>query len=245
MALPRHFAKLVTRVGLLSIAGLVIVALAHGDGDFCKASSPITIDRSDRVTIQRITFSGPWGSNDATVFLPNDREVADGGVVFSHSSIHSAKGVTDMVPFALTLSQAGAGVIVLDRSITWPSTASNMNREGDAVFCATQWFVVNVRVFNATGTIRPADGIGRRMPFAYVGPRICDPRVSSGCTLTSPFNKAPYHLAVWVPVAETEGGDNTKGIISDGGLRSAQWIQRSLGLSPIAALIGGPPGSRE
>jgi hypothetical protein len=46
--------------------------------------------------------------------------------------------------------------------------------------------------------------------------------------------------AVWVPVGETEGGDNTGGMLSTGGLQPAQWLQRMLGLAPIEAIVAVP-----
>ncbi len=52
------------------------------------------------------------------VYLP-DKEIADGGVVFSHSAIHADTGASvDLLPFALTLARAGAAVVVPRRTLT-------------------------------------------------------------------------------------------------------------------------------
>jgi hypothetical protein len=62
----------------------------------------------------------------------------------------------------------------------------------------------------------------------------------SACRLYMPFGSSGYYHAVWVPVGETEGGDNTSGMLSTSGLHSAQWLQRMLGLAPIEAIVAAP-----
>ena len=88
-----------------------------------------------------------------------------------------------------------------------------------------------------------------REDYAYVGPRLCDPAIASDCHLEMPLAsqdcvRGHYcRHAVWVPVGETEGGDNTIRMLADGGLESAQWLQRHLGLAQIVALASHKSGS--
>lgn len=211
---------------------IFIACIAYTQDNLCQPASASTSSGGSGVVVQRITLSGPWGSNDATVLLP-DKEVADGGIVFSHSRIRSDGKTVDMLPLAMTLAVAGAAVIVPDRSITWPPTETNMNREGPIVSCAAQWLIANVRVFKATEST-VANGIVIRVPFAYVGPRLC---ARSECVFYTPFSVAPYYQFAWVPVAETEGGDNTPDMLSGTFLKKAQWLQKRLGLAPIKQIV--------
>ena len=225
------------RVQLIWVTLVLTSALAPAQDGLCKPASASTVNSGSSVIVQRVTLSGPWGTNQATVFLP-DQEIADGGIVFSHSTIKSTDNdaTTDLLPLALTLAHAGAAVIVPDRSITWPSTDRAMNREGAVVVCAARWLVTNVKVFNAPNQT-VAKGKVVREPYGYVGPLICDPKQPSECHLNAPFDAAPGLAWVWVPVAETEGGDNTKGFVATGGLGSAKFLQRHLGLRPINQIL--------
>jgi hypothetical protein len=112
------------------------------------------------------------------------------------------------------------------------------------VICAERWLVDHRKVFNDGKATVNEKNIVVREGYGYVGPHLCDPAVASDCLLIDPFLSEPCgsgalkqycrHPA-WVPVGETEGGDNTLRIISDGGLQAAQWLQRQLGLAPISA----------
>jgi len=78
-----------------------------------------------------------------------------------------------------------------------------------------------------------------REGYGYVGPRLCDPAVAADGKLINEYEgfcRPRYCHGVWVPVGETEGSDSADNILSDGGLRSAQWLQRELGLAQIGAL---------
>ena len=110
------------------------------------------------------------------------------------------------------------------------------------VICAERWLVDHTRVFkNGEPTVDDTNTVVR-WGYAYVGPRLCDPGISSDCQLEMPFATADCvrghscRYDVWVPVGETEGGDNTLRILSDGGLETARWLQRRLGLAQIVAL---------
>lgn len=163
--------------------------------------------------------------------------------MFSHSAIHLDTGAkVDLLPFALTLARAGAAVIVPRRTLTWLPTDRFSNREAGVVICAERWLVDHTQVFNNGEPAVDENHIIRRWGYAYVGPRLCDPETASECEYTDPFVSEDCSLKhycrteVWIPVSETEGGDNTNQILSDGGLRVARSLQKQLGLAQIAAL---------
>jgi len=230
----------------VSAASLLVVLTAPfviAQDRFCDAASASTVGHSAGVIVQKVTLSGKWGRNDATVYLP-DQEIAQGAVVFSHSAIHSDSGASvNLLPFALTLARAGAGVIVPERSLIWPPTDRSTNREGAVVICAEHWLIDHTKVLNNGEPTINDKNIVVRTGYAYVGPRVCDPTVSSDCDFIGPFDSEDCALkhycrqSVWVPVGETSGGDNTRGILSDGGSQSARWLQKNLGLAPIGALV--------
>lgn len=196
-------------------------SLAFAQDNFCRAAVASTNAQADGITVQKVTLSGPWGSNEATVFIP-DKEVA--GVVFSHSTIKAEGREIDMTPEALTLARAGAAVIVPDRKIIWPPTEVSSNREGGVVICAARWLMTRTPAPRE----RVVDGRVYREPYGYVGPNICDPNEPSGCRLMTPFQ----HDA-WALLAENErGGDHVPGMISHGS-GVARSIQKLLRLDEI------------
>jgi hypothetical protein len=220
----------------------------QGSESLCNPASATMVDRhGGGVITQKVVLSGKWGSNEATVYRP-DKEIADGAVVFSHSEIHPDSGASvDLLPFALTLARAGAAVIVPKRTLIWPPTDQWMNREGGVVICAEHWLIDHTQVFNnGNGMTKPVKdmNVAVREGYGYVGPRLCDPSISSDCQLTGPFNfddcgftrYCRTSVAV-VPIGETNGGDNTNRVLSTGGLKEAQWLQKRLGLTPIGTLV--------
>jgi hypothetical protein len=237
-----QMSKEVAFILLLGLAATSVaqdLASEHARFNDCTPARVSDIGKTTNVVVQKVILGGKWGSNVATAFIPM-KKVADGGVVLSHSAIHTEQGATiDLAPLALTLARAGSAVIVADGTIQLPASGNPMNREAPATFCAAHWLLDHVQ-FDRDGS---ADG---KYTFAFVGPRLCDQSsTSSNCTYSEPFNSEPdgfpgsYHRhAFWVPVAETEGGDNTQGLIADGGLlRIAQSIQRTLGLAPVSPIV--------
>jgi hypothetical protein len=233
------------KVRFLSAASLLVLtaSVALSQDRLCDAGSASTVDHNAGVIVQKVTLSGKWGRNDATVYLP-DKEVAEGAVVFSHSAIHSDTGASvDLLPFALTLARAGAAVIVPERSLVWPPTDRFTNREGAVVICGEHWLVDHAKVFNHGEPTINDKNIIVRTGYAYVGPRVCDPTIPSDCNFVDPFNSEDCALkhycrqSVSVPVGETSGGDNTQRILSDGGTQSARWLEKQLGLAPIGAVV--------
>jgi hypothetical protein len=215
----------------------------------CDAASATTIHRDAGVIAEKVKLSGQWGSNEATVYVP-DKDIADGAVVFSHSAIHTEAGSSvDLLPFALTLAHAGAAVIVPLRSLVWPPIDRSTNREGAVVICAEHWLVDHTKVFNSGEPTVNDKNIVVREGYAYVGPRQCDPVVPDQCDFMDPFVSEDCALKrycrqnVWVPVGETEGGDSTRSIISDQGSTTASWLQKELGLAPIRARVAAPSSS--
>lgn len=228
------------RVRLTVIVAVLAPSMAAAQDKLCDSARASTVTRGAGVTVQKVTLSGKWGSNSATIFLP-DKEIAVGGVVLSHSAIHSESISVDLLPFALTLARAGAAVIVPDRTLSWPPATATTNREGAAVTCAAHWMVENVRVLNDGVPLTNENRVVIRQGYGYVGPRVCNPDVADHCRLDVPFGSSGYvRQTVWVPVGETEGGDNTGGMLSTGGLQPAQWLQRMLGLAPIEAIVAVP-----
>ena len=234
---------------LLVLTASLSFAQNQSKEKLCDAASATTVGRDAGVIIQRVILSGKWGSNSATVYLP-DKETAEGAVLFSHSAIHAAGGLSvDLLPFALTLAHAGAAVIVPKRSLLWLPTDRSTNREGAVVICAEHWLVDHTEVFNNGEPAVNDDNRVVRWGYAYLGPRLCDPAVPSDCDYMSPFASEDCSLkhycrpAVYVDVGETEGGDNTRSIVSDQGSGAASWLQKELGLSPIKALVAPPSRS--
>ncbi len=213
----------------------------------CDVISATPVSHDAGVVAQKVVLSGKWGRNVAMAYLP-DKEIADGAVVFSHSAIHADTGASvDLLPFALTLAHAGAAVIVPERPLIWPPTGRAMNREGAVVICAEHWLIDHTKVFNngeATLKMINDKNVVVRVGYAYVGPRLCDPAVSSDCEFLDPFLAEDCSLKRYcrtssfsVAIGEIEGGDNTQNILSDGGLWAARSIQKELGLSPIKELL--------
>jgi hypothetical protein len=243
--------RLHSALALLVLSASLVLAQDDGKEKLCDAASATPVRHDAGVTIQKVVLSGKWGSNNATVYLP-DKEIAEGAVVFSHSAIQVDTGTSvDLLPFALTLARAGAAVIVPERSLIWPPAGRSTNREGAVVICAEHWLVVHATVFNNGEPTVNSTNIIVREGYAYVGPRLCDPHAPSDCDFTDPFASEDaafsryYRHSTWVPLGETEGGDNTRLIISDRGLRASRWLQKQLGLAPITELVAvrSSPGS--
>jgi len=235
-----HFRSAVT---LLVCSASLALAQDKSKENLCNSALAITVDHDGGVIIQKLVLSGKWGSNEATVFLP-DKEIVEGAVVFSHSAIHADTGTSvDLLPFALTLARAGAAVVVSQRTLMWLPPDRSTNREFAVVICAEHWLIDHTRVFNnGEPTVDEQNRVVRE-GYAYVGPRLCSPAAAFDCEYTGPFTSeedcvfAHYcRQSVSVPIGETEGGDNTNNILSDGGLKAARWLQRQLGLAPIEAL---------
>jgi hypothetical protein len=222
----------------VTLSVVVLASMAAAQDQLCTPAKASTITEGAGVKVQQVMLSGKWGSNSANVFLP-DKETAEGAVVLSHSAIRAETGASvDLLRFALTLARAGAAVIVPDRTLNWPPGTERTNREGAVVACAAHWMIDNVKVVNDGQPLTNADRTVIREGYGYVGPRICDPEVADHCRLSSPFNVSGYYRHhVSVPIGETEGGDNTNGMLSTGGLHAAQWLQRMLGLAPIKAIV--------
>ena len=215
------------------------------DESLCNSPAATTVDRDGGVTVENLILSGRWGSNQATVFLPR-KEPAGGAVVFSHSRIHSDTGASvDLLPMAFTLARAGAAVIVPRRTLIWLPRDRSTNREGGVVVCAEQWLVDHAKVFNHGEEAVNKNNIVVRVGYAYVGPSLCDPWGGSDCRYINPFisgrcdadipGKYCRHYAR-VFLGEGEHPGSTLRILSDGGLKSAQWVQKELGLARISAL---------
>ncbi|MGA8441492.1 MAG: hypothetical protein WB762_34775 [Candidatus Sulfotelmatobacter sp.] len=208
----------------------------------CDAPSATTVKHDGGVIVEKVMLRGKWGSNGGSAYLP-DKDIADGAIVFSHSAINTNNGsAVDLLPLALTLAHAGAAVIVPARSLAWPPTDQSSNREGAVVICAEHWLIDHTKVFNNGEPTVNDKNIVVREGYAYVGPRVCDPTVLDQCDFMSPFASEDCALkrycrqSVWVPLGETEGGDNTRSIISDQGSKTASWLQKNLGLAPIRAV---------
>lgn len=235
---------------LFFVSFSLVNAAGQVERELCTSSS-VTIGSNAGVTIQNATLAGPWGNNNATLYLP-EKEVAEGAVLFSHSAIRANGSSTDLHPLAFTLVKAGAAVIMPERELVWPPKDEITNRAGAVVICAEQWLIDHSKVFN-NGEPTTGEVAGRtiivRTGFAYVGPRICDPTLSSECRFTDPFSwhdaglSRYYRDRVAVTMGETDEPHIADQIISDNGLRVAKWLQRQLGLAPIQELATLKPGS--
>lgn len=230
---------------LLCCSALAVCQSAKAS--LCGTTGVSTTDHVAGVTVQKLTLNGKWGTNDAIAYVP-DKEIVDGAVLISHSTIHAdSGGSVDLGPFAMTLARAGAAVVVVQRTLMWPPTDRSANREGAPAICAEYWLVDHTKVFNnGEPTVNEVSGnnIVVREGYAYVGPRLCDPTVVSDCEFTDPFVfpgdcdlKHYCRQSVWVPIGETAGADGTTHFLSDAGFWTARWLQRQLKLAPIEALV--------
>ena len=128
-----------------------------------------------------------------------------------------------------------------------------MNREGGVVICAEHWLIDHTKVFNnGKGMTKTVDDkkIVVREGYGYVGPTLCDPSISAYCERTGPFTfddcgytRSCRTSLTEVPIGETIGGDATDRVLSTGGLKEVQWLQKQLGLAPIGALLRPTSGS--
>ena len=211
---------------------------ATAQENLCSPAKVSTVDQASGIVVKKVALSGSWGTNTATVFLP-DKEIADGAALFSHSMIQSDNGTSaDLIPVALTLARAGAAVIGPERTMLWPPKDEWTNREGGVVICAAQWLRENVKLPNDGKQVTNKDNIVIRVGYAYVGPHICDPTSTSECQLTSPFAwpSQPNGVkvdAAYVPVGEPGNGE----MMRFGGVPDTRSIARWLGLSQIRPLV--------
>jgi len=102
------------------IALLVLVVASAAQDRLCDVVTVAAGNHDSGVTVQKVMLGGKWGSDSATVFLP-DKKPAEGVVVFSHSAIRTDSGASvDLLPLALTLAQ-GCGS---DRARPLPDLAA-------------------------------------------------------------------------------------------------------------------------
>jgi len=239
----------------LSTVVLLVCSAAFGfsqdernDTTACSSTPAATVGHEADVIVQKVAFTGEWGRDEVTVYLP--RNVAQSAVLFSHSAIHADSGESaDLRLFALKLAQAGAAVVVPQRTLIWPPVGRSTNRAGAPVICAHRWLVDHVKVVKNAEPDTVERGILRHR-YAYVGPRLCDPVAVADCRYTMPdkwdcvSRKRHCPTPLWIPVGETEGGDSTLSILSGEALQSAQWwleLERRLYLAPIAATVSPAP----
>jgi hypothetical protein len=124
----------------------------------CATSNLTSVKHRNGVTVQTLTFTeitpgdddnSPRNSDgtfikkapvNAQVYIP------DGAgpfhvLLFSHSAIHSAKGTTDLLPYAFALARSGAASMVLDRAIQWDTYYDRAaNIDHSVMQCASLWF---------------------------------------------------------------------------------------------------------
>jgi hypothetical protein len=232
---------LAMRLSLLCFAAILAYGQDQGSEKFCLSGFATTVNQQPSVIVQRVVLSGTWGTGSIVIYRPN-KESADGAVLLSHSAIRNDSGSTDLLPLAWTLAQAGAAVIVPVQSLVWPSRDPLTNHDGAVIACAGQWLFEHVKVSkNDRAGVSDKDSAGR-VPYAYVGPRVCDPTVTSRCDLRTPFTSQNCLIErncrdhIWVPMGEPDDEDNTDRIIKDSGLKAASRIQQHLGLAPIYAI---------
>jgi len=232
------------RVHFALIIGFA-ASIVSAQDNLCNASKAATVDKASGVVVQKVTLSGSWGSNLATVFLP-DKEIADGAVLFSHSIIQPDNGASvDLTPLALTLARAGAVVIVPERTMTWPPKDQRTNREGTVPICAARWLTENTKLQNDGKEQTDKDNVVIRWGYGYVGPSVCDPPSTSDCQPTSPFVWSSRHSgvkvdAVYVPLGELGNSGNIEAVMKSGGLGAARFLQRQLSLTKIDQLVASP-----
>jgi hypothetical protein len=217
---------------------LLVTTAVSAQGNLCNPAKASTVDQASGIVVQKVSLSGSWGSNIATVFLP-DQEIAEGAVLFSHSTIHENGVSVDLTPLALTLAGAGATVIVPERAIEWPPTDERTNREGAVVICAANWLRENAKLRNNGKQLTDKDNIVIRVGYGYVGPRICAPTSTRDCVLTSPFSWPSQHGGIKADAAYVPLADPTGSV----GLGAARWLARWLGLREINHLVGYAQGA--
>jgi hypothetical protein len=146
----------------------------------------------DEPTVEKVTLSTPTGKATAHLYIPAMKGHS-AGVVFSHSRVKYQDGVTDLLPLALRLAEAGAAVIVVDRTLEWPIQGSDANRDGGIyTIAALRWLLSHADV--------------DKTRCAYVGPRFRDP--DDPDRLRTLGQEHGIQPAPWVPLGEPNNPGN-------------------------------------
>lgn len=116
-------------------------------------------------------------------------------VLFSYSEIKVAESRTELLPVAIQLANAGATVMLLERSFVWEPQSVPTDRDPQLLDCASGWFLSqkDLDVLHTT----------------YVGPKMLGEmgklRLPSGFVHTP----KPGRGDLWVPLGETQDGNDT------------------------------------
>jgi hypothetical protein len=174
-------------LGLLTAIGVMcFVAVAQDVADHPRASASSDDQLSDKLTVQTIKLSIPFGVVNAYAYIPQAGQRLP-GIVFSHSTVRYSDSTADLLPLAKDLAREGAAVIVVDGTMLWPPPDQNTNRErGDFAIAALSWMLKHTNV-----------DPGR---VAYAGPQFRDP--GSFDVLRSFNEKDGVQYSVWVPLGE-------------------------------------------
>jgi hypothetical protein len=68
------------RLTLILVVTVLASSIAAAQDKLCDSAEASTVTQGSGVTVQKVTLRGKWGSNSATIFLP-DKEIAEGVVV--------------------------------------------------------------------------------------------------------------------------------------------------------------------
>ena len=135
-------------------------------------------------------------------------------ILFSHSAIHSYKGTTDLLPFAMAMARAGAASLVLDRTIKWEPFDEAANRDHSVMECAALWMTKQIRV--------DEQRVGTSGSYMF------QQRSSNGTTNWGLISSAGYGFLT--PAEQL----NTKYMMSASGqLKIAAFFSRALRLSAV------------
>jgi hypothetical protein len=208
----RHYLRFA--VAFLAVASTCAAQFAP-----CKVSKPSSGAHREGITELRVGFLEPSGEREAHIFVP-DSDTPIPGIVFSHSSIHSANTRVDLPRFARGLALAGAASIVLDGTIEWETPNDNSKQPYHLMACASHWLLENVDV--------DRQRLAQAGPGAWVG--------TGGyyCVEAEPL--PCYHSQAILNFGETSNAEfrNTERMLTRAGrLEMAQWTQRELNLKEI------------
>jgi hypothetical protein len=201
---------------LLSLSVVLIVRLMSLAQDG-TVSTPQNSQIGDRISIATVTLKANTGAETAYVYLPKKPHQPVPGIVFSHSQIRYDDGTTDLTPLAKRVAEAGAAIIVVVRTLTWPARDDRNLAGGEFSIAALHWLLTNANVDPKR--------------CAYVGPKFRDPADPSHLrTLEYQDGIRPVP---WVVLGELHNATTDSLKTPDGEKGVEQFLRKTLKLSEV------------
>lgn len=123
---------------LVCLAALCSSAAAQSA---CREASATITGRSDAFNILDVALPSVAGAVRAQALIPNKQGDAPGAFVFSLSRLIGSepKQSVEMAAVAMELAAAGRPVIIVQRTLTWPTVDKSVGQMQRDALCAEQW----------------------------------------------------------------------------------------------------------